>query len=68
MDKISLSAVLAIFTTPLFVGCQQFTSPGNPILGDGSVYSADLAPLAVGNQVHILAVEMKLVRKQTHLS
>jgi hypothetical protein len=34
---------------------KSFTSPGNPILGDGSVYSADPAPLAVNNTVYILA-------------
>lgn len=55
MDRISLSVLLAVLATPFLVSSQQFTSPGNPILGDGSVYSADPAPLAVGDQVYILA-------------
>lgn len=33
----------------------SFQSPGNPILGNGSVYSADPAPFVVGNTVYILS-------------
>ncbi|KAI8650882.1 hypothetical protein NCS57_01423400 [Fusarium keratoplasticum] len=32
-----------------------FDSPGNPILGDGSLYSADPAPLVVNDTVYILS-------------
>lgn len=33
----------------------SFESPGNPILGDGSLYSADPAPFVVDDTVYILA-------------
>ncbi|KAF3021526.1 hypothetical protein E8E14_012325 [Neopestalotiopsis sp. 37M] len=33
----------------------SFTSDGNPILSDGSVYSADPAPLVVGDTLYILS-------------
>lgn len=32
-----------------------FESPGNPILGDGSVYSADPAPLVINDTLYILS-------------
>jgi hypothetical protein len=34
---------------------QPFTTPGNPILGDGSYYSADPAPFVVNDTFYILA-------------
>lgn len=62
MAKASLSglaaASLVTFTSsnPILQRQQEvaFDSPGKPILGDGSVYSADPAPLVVNETVYIL--------------
>lgn len=32
-----------------------FTSPGNPILGDGSLYSADPGPVVVDDKLYVIA-------------
>ncbi|KAK2811297.1 hypothetical protein FQN50_002173 [Emmonsiellopsis sp. PD_5] len=61
MPKVSLSTLAAISLLPLLASSlivrrQQvgFDSPGNPILGDGSVFSADPAPFVVNDTVYIL--------------
>ncbi|KAI9900993.1 hypothetical protein N3K66_005255 [Trichothecium roseum] len=50
-------AVSSLASARVLVKRQEttFDSPGNPILGDGSVYSADPAPFAVNDTVYILA-------------
>ncbi|RYP80943.1 hypothetical protein DL769_002221 [Monosporascus sp. CRB-8-3] len=51
----SLLADLATPTPHIRRQATSFTSDGNPILSDGSVYSADPAPLVFNNTVYILA-------------
>ncbi|KAM5344202.1 hypothetical protein ACJ41O_012739 [Fusarium nematophilum] len=58
MNHRALSWLLAAAALPALTAAQDsitFDSPGNPILGDGSVYSADPAPVVVNNTVYILA-------------
>ncbi|CAI6101320.1 unnamed protein product [Clonostachys chloroleuca] len=55
MVKFSLPSVVALLAAPFLVNGLDFTSPRNPILGDGSIYSADPAPFVVGNEVYILS-------------
>lgn len=63
MTKLSLlvsasAAIIPLTTANPIVRRQleaAFDSPGNPILGDGSVYSADPAPFVVDDTVYILA-------------
>jgi beta-xylosidase len=47
----SLLQVAASLAPP----ARTFTSPGNPILGDGSYYSSDPAPFVVNDTLYILA-------------
>jgi beta-xylosidase len=47
-----LGVVASVSTAP---PARQFTTPGNPILGDGSYYSADPAPFVVNDTFYILA-------------
>lgn len=61
MARSSLAAFLAALLLPQLTPAalierqsSSFQSPGNPILGDGSVYSADPAPFTVDNKVYIL--------------
>lgn len=50
-----LVAVAAAAQQPHGQSFQVLHSPGNPILGDGSAYSADPAPLAADGTLYILA-------------
>ncbi|KAF5526300.1 Arabinoxylan arabinofuranohydrolase [Colletotrichum aenigma] len=52
----SLTSVIALLLQGLLVTAQTtITSTGNPIIADGSYYSADPAPLVVNNTVYILS-------------
>ncbi|KAF4981152.1 hypothetical protein FZEAL_2986 [Fusarium zealandicum] len=54
----ALPQLLSIALLPTLASTQDtitFDSPGNPILGDGSLYSADPAPLVVNDTVYILS-------------
>ncbi|KAJ3524689.1 hypothetical protein NM208_g11959 [Fusarium decemcellulare] len=54
----ALTQLLSAALLPIAAVAQNsitFNSPGNPILGDGTLYTADPAPLVVGNKVYILA-------------
>nr|UMZ45338.1 hypothetical protein [Paramyrothecium sp.] len=59
--KLTLSLLAALFVGQLQAGTvdkrqsTSFTSTGNPILYDGSIYSADPAPLVVDNRLYILS-------------
>ncbi|KAI1270329.1 glycosyl hydrolase [Xylariaceae sp. FL1019] len=60
MGKLNWMLVSALASTAVAVSVQRrqittFTSAGNPILADGSVYSADPAPLVVNDTVYILS-------------
>jgi beta-xylosidase len=55
-SQLSLAGIILLLMAS--AGAQQahtFKSPGNPILGDGSYYSADPAPLVAGDTLYILA-------------
>jgi hypothetical protein len=45
----------ALFPSPSRRQITNFTSAGNPILADGSIYSADPAPIVVDGKVYILS-------------
>ncbi|KAL0940534.1 glycosyl hydrolase family 43 protein (xylosidase/arabinosidase) [Colletotrichum truncatum] len=52
----SLASITSLLLQGLLVAAQTtITSTGNPILADGSYYSADPAPLVVNNTVYILS-------------
>ena len=51
----SLSALILATTSVGVLGATTFQSTGNPILADGSYYSADPAPIVVNDTLYILA-------------
>ncbi|KAF1952239.1 glycosyl hydrolase family 43 protein [Byssothecium circinans] len=55
MLSVSLALLLVGCINPITHAAITFTSTGNPILADGSYYSADPAPLVVNDTLYILA-------------